>query len=67
MGDETYCCKMREKFLVGLIAEAVDIPVPVEAVDFVDFDAKSNDGKPVLMIKFCCFCGKPVAGPLRVV
>ena len=66
MGDESYCCKMREKFLVGLVAERGDIQTPVEAVDFVDFDAKSPDGKPVLRIKFCPFCGKAVAGPLRV-
>lgn len=67
MGDESYCCKMREKFLLGIIGERSDIPTPTEAVDFIDFDAQREDKKPVLMIKFCPFCGKSPFGPLRSV
>lgn len=61
-----YCCPMREKFLLGIVAENPEVPTPSDAVDFIDFDAKREDGKPVLRIKFCPFCGKPPAGPLRM-
>ena len=66
MPNETYCCKMREKFLVGIIAENPQLPTPVDAADFMDYDAKADDDRPILRIKFCPFCGKPIAGPLRV-
>lgn len=62
----SFCCKMREKYLIAIVADNPTVPHPVEAVDFTDFDRKSSDGKPVLVIKFCPFCGKPVAGPKRV-
>jgi hypothetical protein len=64
--EEAYCCPMRKKFLLGIVAEREDLPTPVDAADFMDFDETSDDGRPVLRIKFCPFCGKPVAGPLRV-
>lgn len=64
--DEAYCCPMREKFVLGIVAEALDVPTPVDAADFMDFDEAAEDGRPILRIKFCPFCGKPVAGPLRV-
>ncbi len=65
--EETYCCPMRQKFLIGIVAEREDLPTPVDAADFMDFDEKSEDDRPVLRIRFCPFCGKPVTGPLRVV
>lgn len=63
----TFCCAMRERFLLGIVAENKKVQVPTEAVDFMDFDAKTPDGRPILKIKFCPFCGKPVAGPVRVI
>lgn len=64
--EETYCCPMRQKFLIGILAEREDLPTPVDAADFMDFDETSGDDRPILRIKFCPFCGKPVVGPLRV-
>ncbi len=66
MTNDTYCCKMREKFLLGIVAERPDLPTPVDAADFMDFDAKTEDDRPVLRIKFCPFCGKTITGPTRV-
>lgn len=60
-----FCCAMRAKFLLGIIADRADMPTPMEAVDFINFDIKREDGKPVIMIKFCPFCGGRIAGPLR--
>jgi hypothetical protein len=48
-------------------AERKDLPTPTDDVDFLDFDRQMADGRPVLRIKFCPFCGRPVAGPLRAV
>lgn len=64
--EEAYCCPMRKKFVLGIVAEAPDVPTPVDAADFMDFDEAAEDGRSILRIKFCPFCGKPVAGPLRV-
>lgn len=62
----TFCCKMRERFLLGIVAERTDLPVPVEAVDFIDFGKTRPDGKPLMFIKFCPFCGKQIGtGPMR--
>ena len=60
-----YCCKMREKFLLGIVAERSDIPTPVDAADFIDFDATLHGGRLIIEIKFCPFCGKMIMGPLR--
>jgi hypothetical protein len=60
-----YCCKMREKFVLGIVAER-EVPCHADAADFMDFDQVTQDGRPILRIKFCPFCGKPVTGPLRV-
>jgi hypothetical protein len=57
---------MREKYLVGILAENSQLPTPVEAVDFIDFDRKALDGRPVMRIRFCPFCGGLVEGPVRV-
>lgn len=63
---ESYCCKMRRHFLIGIVGSRVDEPVPVEAGEFiVDFNAK-----PLLLVtRFCPFCGSRLDGEqaLRVV
>lgn len=61
-----FCCPMREKFVVGIVAARADLPTPIDAADFIDFDQKTPDGLTIIRIKYCPFCGKPVAGPLRV-
>lgn len=66
MDTVKYCCKMREKFLIGIVADNRDLPTPTDAADFIDFDSVTEDKRPVIRIKFCPFCGKPVTGPLRV-
>lgn len=62
----SYCCKMREKYLIGIVSEDTSLPTPVDAVDFTDFDVRAGDGRPVLRAKFCPFCGKAIDGPLRM-
>ncbi len=60
------CCKMREKFIVGILAEDTRVPDPVDVLDFIeDFEAKDPDGRPIIHIKFCPFCGKSMAGQPR--
>lgn len=66
MSGNYFCCGMREHFVLGIVAERVDVPVPVDAADFIDFTAKMPNGKPVIRIKFCPFCGQAIKGPLRV-
>jgi len=61
-----YCCAMREKFLIGIIAERANLPTPIDAADFMDFEHVDGEGRPILRIKYCPFCGKPINGPLRV-
>lgn len=61
-----FCCRMRERYVLGIVGENPRVETPVEAADFIDFDAEHPDGKCVVKIKFCPFCGKPVEGPLRV-
>lgn len=61
-----FCCKMREKYMVSIVAENAAVKEPAEVLDFMDFDVKTDDGRPIIRIKFCPFCGRPVAGPLRV-
>lgn len=63
---EEFCCKLREFFLVGIVACRSDVPTPVEAADFVDFEKKTPDGKTIINLRFCPFCGKKPTGPLRV-
>lgn len=51
------CCKMSARFLIAIVAEDPDYPVPVDLVDFiVDWD---ND-PPVIHYRFCPFCGKTI-------
>jgi hypothetical protein len=63
----TFCCAMREKYLIGILAENAELPTPSDVLDFMDFDNKAEDGRPVLRIRFCPFCGQEVRGPVRVV
>ena len=55
-----YCCMMRAKFLTQIVAQVPDhmMEVPTDALDFLDFDRKSPEGLPILMAKYCPFCGK---------
>ena len=62
-----YCCAMRAKFLLGIVAENKEAPHPPEMIDFVDWDQKRADARLVIRIKFCPFCGKPSTGPIRTV
>ncbi len=60
-----YCCAMRQKYLLGIVREDTSLPTPADALDFMDFDKHAGDGRPLLLIKYCPFCGKPIEGPLR--
>lgn len=63
-----FCCPMRARFLLGIIAENEAAPEPIDVLDFYDFDIRAADGRPVIRILFCPFCGKHLnGGPLRVV
>lgn len=63
-----WCCVMREKFLVGIIKENTFVSDPPDLADFLDWDNKMPDGRPVVITKYCCFCGHRIDnGPLRVV
>lgn len=63
----TFCCQMRARFIVGLLAEDTRFPVPTDAADFIDFSESSPSGKPVIRIRFCPFCAAKIDGqPVRV-
>lgn len=62
-----YCCAMRDKFLVGIVAVNPDVPEPSDLIDFIDFDVVRGDKKPVIKIRFCPFCSKAIAGPFRMI
>lgn len=67
MSKSAFCCAMRERFLVGIVAENAAVPNPSDLVDFLDFEAKSEVGKPIIRTRFCSFCGARIAAdPLRV-
>lgn len=61
----TYCCSMRAKFVLAIVGERADVPTPVDVVDFQDFENALPDGTPVLLIKYCPFCGKTPGKELR--
>jgi len=50
---------MRARFLVGIVAENPKAPMPIDALDFIDWNRKTADGKQILLMRFCPFCGKP--------
>ncbi len=60
-----FCCMMRAKFLTGIVAQVPDhmMEVPADAADFMVWDRKADDGKPLLRAKFCPFCGKKMEFP----
>ena len=63
-----YCCKMRERFVLGIVAENATVPMSVDVVDYQDFENLATDGRPFLKILFCPFCGRRISGgPLRLV
>jgi hypothetical protein len=62
-----YCCKLRERFVLGIVAENPSVAIPVDVVDHIDFEA-DMDGRQVLRIAYCPFCGRKQDGTnLRVV
>ena len=63
---DEFCCKMRERFRVGIVLLNPAVPDPPETVDFLDWDAKTETGKAIIRIKFCPFCGKAIPPPTRV-
>jgi len=55
--SENYCCGMRRKFLIAIVGERKDAPTPIDIVDFIlDFDRP----RPLVGIRFCPFCAKPI-------
>lgn len=57
---------MRERYQIGIVGENVAVPEPVEAADFIDFEAVHPAGKLVVNIRFCPFCAKEIKGPRRI-
>ena len=61
-----FCCAMRRKFLVGVVMEAPDLADPIDLVDFLDWDQKTQGGRPIIRIRYCPFCGTKIGDqPLR--
>lgn len=51
-----YCCKMREKFVIGVVATNESVPMPTELADHV-----LHWGKKILFAtSFCPFCGTKI-------
>lgn len=68
MSELTYCCTLRKKFLLGIIGEDPDVAMPIEAVDAIDWDSRDSRGRPVIIIRYCPFCGVEIGkGPRRIV
>jgi hypothetical protein len=53
------CCAMRQKFMVGIVAESTDIATPIDLADFV-LDWGGEGRKMLIGIKYCPFCGKKI-------
>ena len=52
-----YCCPMRARFIVQIVAEDRSQKQPKDLVDFiVDWE----HSPPVIAIKYCPFCGKQI-------
>lgn len=59
----SFCCRLRERFLIGVIAEN---PKVVVRPDDVDWTLSTKGEPPVIRIAFCPFCGQAVDGqPVR--
>jgi len=53
----SYCCPMRARFIVQILAEDLSQPKPTNICDFiVDWEQPV----PVMAIKFCPFCGQEI-------
>lgn len=61
-----YCCPMRERFVVGIVAKNPAVPDPPELVGFIDWDTPSEGGVAIIRGKFCIWCGVLIAGPRKV-
>lgn len=61
-----FCCQMRARFRIDIVEVMADAPQPENLVDFLDFDRKHPTGAPVIVMRFCPFCGKPTQGPTRI-
>lgn len=53
---EGFCCKMREKFVVGIVATNEDVPMPVDLADHVLHWGK----KIIFASSYCPFCGTKI-------
>lgn len=74
MSDEAespICCSMRKKIALTpySLPEEVCGVSDAEVADFLIFDMKSPNGRPVLTFRFCPWCGKPwkVSGQIHEV
>lgn len=52
-GSPGWCCAMRQKFLVQIVADDVSVEAPVDLVDFVT----SWEPTITICIRYCPFCG----------
>ena len=52
-----YCCNMRARFVVSIVAINQAVPEPVDVIDFLDYENKSPNGHPVIYLAHCAFCG----------
>lgn len=58
MADPAFCCAMREYFVLAILRNPKIKKEPSEIVDFVSM----GEAGPVIRIRFCPFCGKPIDG-----
>lgn len=54
MASDTYCCAMRARFLVGILAIDTNNPEPIDLADYVAEWTPSI----VVSIRYCPFCGR---------
>ena len=53
---ENYCCPMRKHYLIGIVGQRNDQPMPTEAADFI----AQWEPKLILNIRYCPFCGNEI-------
>ncbi len=60
--DEVNCCLLRRKIVIGILAiqpeDVCGVP-DTELVNVLDFMTQTPEGKQVIAIQFCPWCGKP--------
>jgi hypothetical protein len=70
MSDTTVCaCPFRKKIAIAIIGvlDEAECGVPdSELIDILDTDLAGPDGKPVLRIRYCPWCGKSAPKPERI-